>query len=73
MKIAYAFRREAWYPHFGGGTALMPEASRGPWLNKVEEMGFDGTIAVEGLRLGDAIHGDEKSCAYMRELASQLS
>jgi len=43
VKIAYAFRRESWYPHFGPrGTELVPADLRPAWLKKVKSLGFDG-------------------------------
>ncbi len=53
MKIAYAYRRSTFYPHVGEGSMALPGGdARGPFLNRVREIGF------EGLELGlDAIGG----------------
>ena len=41
MKIAYAFRRTAFYPYQGGtGWEIPPKEVRGPYLRKVREAGF---------------------------------
>jgi sugar phosphate isomerase/epimerase len=48
VKIAYAFRRGAFYPHSGGD--LPPKEGRARYLRKVREMGF------EGIELGVSTH-----------------
>ena len=43
MKIAYAFRRTAFYPYQGGtGWEIPPPEVRGQYLRKVREIGFEG-------------------------------
>jgi sugar phosphate isomerase/epimerase len=34
--------------------------------------GYPGDFAIEGLRLGDAITGDARSAAYLRDLIQEL-
>ena len=34
--------------------------------------GYDGYLAVEGMRLGDQFHGDEKSVAYVKSVIEEL-
>jgi sugar phosphate isomerase/epimerase len=68
VKIAYAFRRESWYPHFGPrGTELMPAELRSPWLRKVNSLGFDG------LEISAALpDGGDVSESTVGELRRQL-
>ncbi|OGG48555.1 MAG: hypothetical protein A3F84_23985 [Candidatus Handelsmanbacteria bacterium RIFCSPLOWO2_12_FULL_64_10] len=40
-------------------------------LTAMRRAGYQGDIAVEGLRLGDQFHGDGKSVAYLRELLKE--
>ena len=42
-------------------------------LSAMLDAGFDGHIAIEGLRLGDQVYGDGKSVAYIRALLTELS
>ena len=42
-------------------------------LSALLEAGFDGYIAVEGIRLGDQYYGDQKSISYMRGLLAELT
>lgn len=62
MRIVYAFRRTAFYPDPGREAELPPREVRGPFLRKVEEVGF------EGLELA-APHGSE---AEIRELRREV-
>ncbi|MFP6646816.1 MAG: hypothetical protein VCF24_25135 [Candidatus Latescibacterota bacterium] len=65
MKIAYAFRRESWYPHFGPrGTELMPAELRNPWLRKVHALGFDGLEISAAVPDGGDV--DESSVGELR-------
>jgi sugar phosphate isomerase/epimerase len=68
MNIAYGFRREASYPHFGRGTNLMPRAIRGPWFKKVKEMGFVGFEM--GHQLPDEMKNTE---ANVKAIASEVA
>ncbi len=34
--------------------------------------GYDGYLAIEGMRLGDQFHGDEKSVAYVKSVIEEL-
>ncbi len=36
------------------------------------EAGFGGAIAIEGMRLGDQLYGDQKSVAYIRALLAEI-
>ena len=42
-------------------------------LSALLDAGFDGYVAVEGIRLGDQYYGDQKSVAYMRGLLAELT
>lgn len=67
MKLAYGFRREALYPHFGRGTNLMPKAIRSRWMKKVKEMGF------EGFEMGhDLPDGMESTESNVKEIAKEI-
>ncbi len=68
MNIAYGFRREASYPHFGRGTNLMPKAIRGRWLKKVKEMGFVGFEM--GHELPDGMVSNE---ANVKDIAKEVT
>ncbi len=66
MKIAYAFRRAAFYPYEGGtGWEIPPREVRGAFLRKVREIGFEG---IE-LGLGQGVGRTE---AEVRELRREL-
>lgn len=66
MKIAYAFRRTAFYPYDGGtGWEVPPQDVRGNYLKKVREIGFEG---IE-IGLGQGVGKDE---AAIRALRSEL-
>ncbi|MGN6673800.1 MAG: sugar phosphate isomerase/epimerase family protein, partial [Thermomicrobiales bacterium] len=66
MKIAYAFRRTAFYPYQGGtGWEIPPPEVRGRYLRKVREIGFEG---IE-IGLGQGVGRDERS---VRELRAEL-
>jgi len=66
MKIAYAFRRTAFYPYDGGtGWEVPPQEVRGRYLKKVREIGFEG---IE-IGLGQGVGTDE---AAIRELRAEL-
>jgi sugar phosphate isomerase/epimerase len=54
MKIAYAFRRNALYPHHGGDLPADP-AERRKFLAKVREVGFEGIELGAGSASSDAI------------------
>ena len=68
MNLAYGFRREASYPHFGRGTNLMPKAIRGPWLKKVTDMGFVGFEM--GHQLPDGMESTE---ANVKAIAQEVA
>ncbi len=66
MKIAYAYRRAAFYPYDGGtGWEVPPKEVRGRYLRKVREIGFEG---IE-IGYGQGIGTDE---AAIRELRAEL-
>jgi sugar phosphate isomerase/epimerase len=63
MKIAYAFRRTAFYPYQGGtGWEIPPPEVRGQYLRKVREIGFAG---IE-IGLGQGVGRDEQSVRALR-------
>ncbi len=67
MKIAYAFRRTAFYPYQGGtGWEIPPREVRGPYLRTLREIGFEGIeIGVgQGVGTGEA---------EVRELGRELA
>ena len=68
MKIAYAFRRNAFYPYSGERSRGVPHgAARAGWLRTVKEIGF------EGLELGLAdIGGMDATESQVRELQKEL-
>jgi sugar phosphate isomerase/epimerase len=41
-------------------------------LSAMLDAGFDGYLAIEGLRLGDQWHGDARSVSYIRTLMGEL-
>ncbi|MDA0748436.1 MAG: sugar phosphate isomerase/epimerase [bacterium] len=41
-------------------------------LTAMVNAGYDGCIAIEGLRLGDQFYGDQKSVAYVKDLLEEL-
>ena len=44
MKFAYAFRPSAFYPFYADEAWILPMAeTRGEYLRKVNEIGFNGT------------------------------
>ena len=66
MKIAYAFRRTAFYPYDGGtGWEVPPPEIRGRYLQKVREIGFAG---IE-IGYGQGVGTDERS---IRDLGAEL-
>lgn len=66
MKIAYAFRRTAFYPYDGGtGWEVPPPEVRGAYLRAVRELGFEG---IE-IGLGQGVGETE---AEVRELRREL-
>jgi sugar phosphate isomerase/epimerase len=66
MKVAYAFRRTAFYPYDGGtGWEVPPQEVRGRYLKKVREIGFEG---IE-IGLGQGVGTDE---AAIRALRAEL-
>ena len=66
MKIAYAFRRTAFYPYQGGtGWEIPPKEVRGPYLRKVREAGFEGIEVGLGQGIG-------RTEAEVRELRREL-
>ena len=66
MKIAYAFRRTAFYPYQGGtGWEIPPPEVRGPYLRKLRELGFEGIEVGLGQGVG-------RSEAEVRELRREL-
>ena len=69
MKIAYAFRRSTVYPfEAGDGWTLQPEPALTSFLQKVNEIGFDG------LELGfEVFGGHEATKESVTELQSRLS
>lgn len=67
MKLAYAFRRTAFYPYTGGtGWEIPPAAVRGHYLRTVREMGFEG---IE-IGYGQGVGTDETS---IRALGAELA
>ena len=42
-------------------------------LSAMRTAGYQGPLAIEGLRLGDGIRGDARSVTYIRELLQELS
>jgi len=43
MKIAYAYRRSAFYPFYADEAWILPTGKmRGGYLQKVKEIGFEG-------------------------------
>lgn len=66
MKIAYAFRRTAFYPYDGQtGWEVPPREVRAAYLDKVRAIGFEG---IE-IGLGQGVGTDE---AAIRELRAEL-
>ncbi|HEX5503371.1 MAG TPA: sugar phosphate isomerase/epimerase [Thermomicrobiales bacterium] len=66
MKIAYAFRRTAFYPYQGGtGWEIPPREVRARYLRRVREAGFEGLE----VGLGQGVARDE---AGVRELRREL-
>ncbi len=66
MKLAYAFRRTAFYPYDGGtGWEVPPPEVRERYLRKVREIGFEG---IE-IGWGQGVGTDEQS---IRALRSEL-
>ena len=41
-------------------------------ISAMLDAGYDGCLAVEGLRLGDQLHGDGRSVAYVKALIQEL-
>jgi len=67
MKLAYAFRRTAFYPYTGGtGWELPPPEVRDRYLRTVREMGFEG---IE-IGYGQGVGTDEAS---VRALGAELA
>jgi sugar phosphate isomerase/epimerase len=67
MKLAYAFRRTAFYPYTGGtGWEIPPSTVRDRYLRTVREMGFEG---IE-IGYGQGIGTDEAS---IRTLGAELA
>ncbi len=41
-------------------------------ISAMLDAGYSGYLAIEGMRLGDQFHGDEKSVAYVKSVAAEL-
>ncbi|MBK34352.1 MAG: hypothetical protein CME26_02340 [Gemmatimonadetes bacterium] len=68
MNLAYGFRREASYPHFGQGTNLIPRAIRGKWMKRVKEMEFAGFEM--GHQLPDGMAANESN---VKDIAKEVA
>lgn len=67
MKIAYAFRRSAFYPYVGDNWNLPGREARKAWLQKVREMGFDGIEIAS-----NAVGGPNATPDQIRDLQKEL-
>lgn len=67
MKIAYAFRRSAFYPYVGDNWNLPGREVRKAWLQKVREMGFDGIEIAN-----NAVGGPNATPEQIRDLRKEL-
>ena len=67
MKIAYAFRRSAFYPYVGDDWNLPGREVRKAWLQKVRAMGFDGIEIAN-----NAVGGPRATPEQIRELRHEL-
>ena len=68
MKFAYAFRRSAFYPFYADEAWILPtRKTRGEYLRKVKDIGFDG------IELGvDNFGGQEAAKDQVLELKREL-
>ena len=67
MKIAYAFRRSAFYPYVGDDWNLPGREVLASWLKTVKDMGFDGIEIAN-----NAVGGPNASDGQIRELRAIL-
>ena len=58
MRFCYAFRRFSDYPYLGNAFDMDPDKLTDKFLNRVNEMGFDGIEL--GMECLDRIEGGER-------------
>lgn len=67
MKIAYAFRRSAFYPYVGDDWNLPGPEVLSAWLTRVRDLGFDGIEIAN-----NAVGGPDAPAQRLRELRAIL-